>query len=99
MRYSGLRCSCRKASAGAQYDAFAAVSSLDVQVQAQVIDLLDGLKDDFGRSYIFIADDLPVVRDFADRVIVMQEGRQAGELPRAQATQENIMRLATGGTH
>ncbi|MGJ8532191.1 MAG: ABC transporter ATP-binding protein [Alphaproteobacteria bacterium] len=52
-----------------------AVSALDVSIQAQVIDLLDGLRRDFGLSYIFIAHDLPVVRDFADRVVVMQGGR------------------------
>ncbi|MEH6725632.1 MAG: ABC transporter ATP-binding protein [Hyphomicrobiales bacterium] len=52
-----------------------AVSALDVSIQAQVIDLLEGLRNEFGLSYIFIAHDLPVVRDFADRVVVMQQGR------------------------
>jgi peptide/nickel transport system ATP-binding protein len=52
-----------------------AVSSLDVSVQAQVIALLKSLKDDYGLSYIFIAHDLPVVRSFADRVLVMSKGK------------------------
>ena len=56
-----------------------AVSELDVSVQAQVIALLDGLRRDMGIAFIFIAHDLPVVRDFADHVMVMQRGR-VGEL-------------------
>ena len=52
-----------------------AVSALDVSVQAQVIDLLDRLRREMGIAFIFIAHDLPVVRDFADHVMVMQKGR------------------------
>jgi len=52
-----------------------AVSALDVSVQAQVIELLDGLRKSLGIAFIFIAHDLPVVRDFADHVMVMQKGR------------------------
>ncbi len=52
-----------------------AVSALDVSIQAQVINLLRELQDDLGLSYIFIAHDLPLVRDFAHRVLVMQGGR------------------------
>ncbi|MFT3973365.1 MAG: ABC transporter ATP-binding protein [Amaricoccus sp.] len=52
-----------------------AVSALDVSIQAQVIELLANLKRQLGLAFIFIAHDLPVVRDFADHVLVMEKGR------------------------
>ncbi|PYE37311.1 peptide/nickel transport system ATP-binding protein [Rhizobium sp. PP-WC-1G-195] len=72
-----------------------AVSALDVSVQAQVIALLDNLRKTMGIAFIFIAHDLPVVRDFADHVMVMQNGkvvelgtvREVFETPREAYTQ------------
>ncbi len=52
-----------------------AVSALDVSIQAQVIELLAKLKRELGIAFIFIAHDLPVVKDFADHVMVMEKGR------------------------
>jgi peptide/nickel transport system ATP-binding protein len=74
-----------------------AVSALDVSVQAQVLNLLKDLQDEFGLAYVFISHDLAVVRFISDEVLVMKDGevveRAAGAEIMAHPQQEYTQRL------
>ena len=51
-----------------------AVAALDVSIQAQVLNLLNDLKDSYQLSYVFISHDMHVVRYMSDRILVLEHG-------------------------
>ncbi|HNU15176.1 MAG TPA: ATP-binding cassette domain-containing protein, partial [Chitinophagaceae bacterium] len=80
------------------------VSALDVSVQAQVLNLLNDLKKEFGFTVVFISHDLSVVRYISDRIMVMNKGRieetgQADDIyfhPRSAYTKKLIESIPKG---
>jgi ribose transport system ATP-binding protein len=70
---------------------------IDVGAKAEIYALMNRLTAQ-GLAILMISSELPEVLGMSDRVVVMHEGRTRGELPRARATAEAVMELATGGT-
>jgi len=83
------------------------VSALDVSVQAEVLNLLNSLKKEFGFTYIFISHDLSVVKFMSDRIIVMKDGKieeigdadQIIESPKKAYTAKLISSIPKGYVH
>ncbi|WP_390886677.1 ABC transporter ATP-binding protein [Lacinutrix neustonica] len=79
------------------------VSALDISVQAQVLNLLNELKENFGFTYIFISHDLSVVKYMSDQLLVMNKGKieeigDADEIynaPKKEYTQRLIASIPT----
>jgi ribose transport system ATP-binding protein len=67
---------------------------IDIGAKSEIYKLLDALAEQ-GKAIVMISSELPEVLRMSHRILVMCEGRVTGELARADATQENIMQLAT----
>ena len=80
------------------------MSALDVSIQAEILNLLADLRDQFQLTFLFISHDLSVVRFFCDRIAVMQKGKivemgagaQILDHPKAAYTQELIAAIPKG---
>ena len=70
---------------------------IDVGAKVEIYRLMNELVRR-GVAVLMISSELPEVLGMCDRILVMHEGRLAGELSRVEATQERVMRLATGET-
>jgi L-arabinose transport system ATP-binding protein len=66
---------------------------IDVGARAQIYELLYGLAE-AGRTVLMVSSDLAEVIGVADRVLVMKEGRIVGDLPKAEATPDQLIKLA-----
>ncbi|HPF68269.1 MAG TPA: ABC transporter ATP-binding protein, partial [Flavobacteriales bacterium] len=80
------------------------IAALDVSVQAQVLNLLNDLKEEHGLTYLFISHDLNVVRYMCDRILVLEQGHIAElgpsddlyEHPQAEYTRRLLSAVMTG---
>ncbi len=70
---------------------------IDVGAKAEIYNLINELVAK-GAGVLMISSELPEVLGMSDRILVMHQGRLAGELKAEEATQEKVMQLATGGT-
>ena len=69
---------------------------IDVGAKQEIYQLMEELADQ-GMSILFVSSELEEIIGMSDRVIVMHEGRLAGELDRSELSEQSIMNLATGG--
>jgi ABC-type sugar transport system ATPase subunit len=68
---------------------------VDVGAKAAIHGLIDELAQQ-GIAVLLISSELPEVLNLSTRILVMREGRLVGEVPRAEATQERLMKLMAG---
>ena len=70
---------------------------IDVGAKVEIYELMNELTEE-GAGILMISSDLPEVLGMSDRILVMAGGRITGELSREEASQENVMTLATQGS-